>query len=208
MRHSTIALALSTALATYSAVAGTETVLTFRYVAQENCVGAPNFTPFPDVQPYGSPWIGFSDFSGTLMFDLSNHKALFTHQGTWQSIPDPSGVPADQLSGQHPVLFWKSDGQCVLHFELSNDLSFSLQSTSVGCHATLVAPFPGTGNTDLDKRWTGQFAPDMQSFIAGHAGWDSQQQPVVETQRHDNGDVVKRICTSMMHGIRLGGGAR
>jgi hypothetical protein len=208
MRQSAIILALgvSAALATSPVLADKEKELSFRYVAQENCVGAPDFTPFPDVDPYNYPWIGWQDYGGTLIFDLSNHIATWTHQGTFLGNLGYSANPPGQPSGIHNILFWTSDGQCQFNFELSPDLSFSLQSTSAGCHAHLLnGPNAGTGDTVFNKRWTGQFAPDMYSFIARHAGWDSQQQPVVETQQLDNGYVQKRICTSIVHGVKVYG---
>jgi len=212
MRQSTIVAALSGALAAHSALAGTETVLTFRYVAQENCIAAPDFTPFPDVDPYNYPDIGFSDFNGTLVFDLSNHKALFTNHGTFQLIPPPppDNLMQGQVSGTYPAIFWTTQAPCTMNFALSPDLSFSLQSTSAGCRAVVIGGRPpselGQGSTVFDQKLTGQFAPGMQSFIAGHSGWDQQQQPVVETQVFDNGYARKRICTSIMHGVKFGGG--
>jgi hypothetical protein len=201
-----LALGVSAALATSPVLADKEKELSFKFVAQENCVGAPNFTPFPDVDPYNYPWIAFTDYSGTLVFDASNHKALITYQGTWQMVPGYSANPPDQPSGLHNLGFWKSDSQCEFHFEVSPDLSFSLQSTSAGCHSVVVAgPNVGTGDTILNSRLTGQFAPDMQSFIAGHAGWNSEQQPVVQTQLYDNGYALKRICTSIIHGVKVYG---
>jgi hypothetical protein len=209
MRQSAIVLAvgLSAAIVTSPVAAKKETVLTFAYVAQENCIWAPDFTPFPDFDAYNYAGMGFSDYNGTWVFDLSNNKALQTSQGTFQVIPGGSPNPFPGPSGLYPVVFWNTPAQCVFDLHLSADLSFSLESTSAGCLTTVLnGPGMNQSNTVYDISLTGHFSSDMQSFIAGHAGWNQQQQPVVQRQvLHQYGDYTqKRVCTSMLHGVRVG----
>ncbi len=87
MRRSEIALALglSATLATYPVLAAQDTLLSFSYVTQENCIGAPGFTPDFDALNFAG--IGWSDYHGTIVFDLSNRKALATSEGTFQALP-------------------------------------------------------------------------------------------------------------------------
>src|SRR5712692_4382508 len=87
MRRSPIALALglSTTLATYSVLAAQDTLLSFSYVTQENCISAPGFTLDFDALNFAG--IGWSDYHGTIVFDLINHKALSSSEGTFQSLP-------------------------------------------------------------------------------------------------------------------------
>jgi len=203
MRRSAIALALGfSAASAYPVLAATETLLSFQYETQENCVWAPGFTPDFDALNFAN--IGWSDYHGTITFDISNHKALMTLEGTFQTIPCCSPNPPGTPSGLYPVTFFNSPSPCVFDLKLSSDLSFVLVSNSDGCSTVaLNGPNVGLGGTVFDINITGQFAPDKQSFVAGHAGASQQQQPIIQTQRFNNGFQQQRICTSVTHAVRL-----
>ena len=204
MHRSAIALALglSATLATYPVLAAKDTLLSFSYVAQENCISAPGFTP--DFDPINYAGIGWSDFHGTVVFDLSNRKASWTSEGTFQILPFGSNTGQGQPSTQYPASFWITPSPCVFDFNLYADLSFVLLSRPAGCSfVTSIGPNAGHGGTVFDVNFVGQFAPDMKSYIAGHAGYNQQQQPIVQTQRFENGFEQKRICTSILHAVKV-----
>jgi hypothetical protein len=128
-----------------------------------------------------------------------------TVEGTFQTVPCCSSNPPGQPSGLYPVTFFNLPAACGFSFKLSKDFSFVLESDAAGCSTVaLNGPNVGLGGTVFDINLVGQFAPDMQSLIGGHAGNNQQQQPIIQTQRFNNGFEQKRICTSMMH-VRVAG---
>ena len=203
MRRTAIALALvsSAVLISSQALAGDKN-MTFKYYTTETCIQAPGFGP--DFDPQNFALLLSQQYSGTIIFDVRNHKAFETMAGTvmWNpfaSLPDPQpGGP----SGSHAVVFF--DGQCTYAFDLSNDGSFSLQTPPEGCKSGGLNDPYRQQNYNLDWKSTGQFAADMQSFMSGKTDMSA---PIISTLRTPGGD-LKRICTRVSQGVRIDKGTQ
>jgi hypothetical protein len=197
MHHSLKAVALGFALVSSgsAALAAGGPVMTFAFAAQGQCMAAQGFTQ--DFDPQGFASLGWQTWQGTLRFDFANHKAYENHEGTFFAIP-PAGAP----EGSYPVILWRTQSECVLHFTIAPDFSFTLESTT-GC-PTGVLNGPGVGSTDVvtDSKSRGRFSRDMDTFVIGSGG---PTEPVVQTLTNSRGYQIKRICTGVSHGIRIPG---
>jgi hypothetical protein len=196
MRHSAmvLALCLSTVFATPAALAGN--LMSFKFVMQQNCISSPfGFTSDFDIIGPGGPIP--IEVSGNITFDTSNGLAFEHDHAIVQFAVFPQNPPPTP-SGIFPVLLFES--QCIFDFEFSKDLSFTIAQKGRSCTSrALNGPNTGLVSTNTGAKLAGQFAPDLQSFIAGNF-----EITVVETIFPPNAPQFNRICETTMQGVRVG----
>ena len=204
--------ALTTAalvIATASVVSGSyarsndDEPMTFSWTAQEIClVGHPGtFTPggdmtdfFAQIPAWGAGMITFHPAASTAR-DKGNWM-FFLPQSF---LTQPPGTPQNVFPARTSV------GECTLTYQPGDGLSFTLKAPRIGCSATDTSgPNQGVKTTFTNGPETrGQFAADMQSFVAHHNELGSQDKFVIETGSDTNGGQFERICMRAIQGVRL-----
>jgi len=164
--------------------------ITYFYFAQGQCVQAGSWAS--KFVPQGG-LVAQLTWNGHITFDMVNKKAFVSQDGTYSATLAP---------GQILLGTWTTPHDCVYDLHVSNDLSFTLQSTPQGC---LTVDGAATG-WDISSNFAirGRLAPDLSSFVAGIAG---DHEPVQQTLVHyaDDGTVQgsqMRVCAQMFQGTR------
>jgi hypothetical protein len=171
--------------------------LVFRYTGHETCVGGPPgiFTSGGDVTNYY--WMIPALGSGVITFRPLSHAASDANNWAYQimpgSQPQPNGSPLSIFPAR------LATGSCVFIFEPGQHKSFTLQLPRAGCTSTDTSG-PNNGNTVTFTNGPlvqGQFADDMQSFVAYRIGLTT------ETGSFASGGQFERICMRELHGVRI-----
>jgi hypothetical protein len=195
MRSTAIFVALITSVCLVSLVAEAgDANRTYTYSTSQVCMAASGFTPGFD--PLNGALIVWQAYSGTIQFDPIHHKAHETLQGTamWNPFPPP-GAPT--------VVFY--EGTCTYNFDLSPDGSFSIQAPTEGCKTFgRNGVFAGETYISTGAKWTGQFAPDKQSYTGANTGMGD----LITIQIYNSGGILtgqnQRVCTTVTNGARSG----
>ena len=171
--------------------------LTFSWTAEEIClVGPPGtFTPGGDITNFPNQIPAWG--SGVITFHPATSSAIDT--GTWMFflpvffLQQPPGTP----QGLFPAR--TSAAECVWTLQNGDGLSWTLEAPRTGCSGTDTSG-PGEGTTIIftdGAKVRGQFAADMQSFIA------HRKELIIENGSISNGNQLQRICMRNMQGVRL-----
>ena len=185
------------AIVTAAAVQADDGQLFFRYTGHETCIGgAPGtFTANGDVTNYY--WMIPTVGSGVITFYPLGHAASDTNDWAYQIMPGPQPQPNGTALNIFPARI--TTGSCTLIYEAGHKKSFTLQEPQAGCSATDTNG-PNAGNTVTFTNGPpvhGQFADDMQSFVAYRIA------PMTEMGRFALGGQFERICMRELHGVRI-----
>lgn len=171
----------------------------FRWIAHQLCQygGAGTFTPAGDVTNYFS--LGTAYGSGTFTFNTSTGTVesaagwLFETHNNFLPLP-PNGNP----QGVYPAR--TSEGTCTYSYLSDHEGTWTLEAPPTGCvsHDT-SGPNVDKGDFTFTNgpKIKGQFAPDMQSFVA----WSTELQ--VENGLTPNKEAFERICMTEFSGVRV-----
>ena len=172
--------------------------LSFSWTAQEVCLGGHpgTFTPDGDMTDFFSQIPAFG--SGVITFNPRSGTA--TDTGNWMFflpqffLPQPPGTPQNLFPAR------TSTGQCNWTYLPGVDLSWTLVTPAAGCGGPDTSgpnagkgPFVFTNGSKID----GQFAADMQSFVA------HRTELGIENGLDPYGNPFERICMRMIQGVRI-----
>ena len=194
-----ISLMTAAVVAAATNVRADDDLIMFRYTGHETCVAGPpgTFTPDGDVRNsyFMLPALG----SGVMTFNHMSHTASETNAWAYQIMPGPPLPPNQQPQGLNIFPAGMTTGSCSFIFQRGQKKSFTLQQPQAGCTATNTnGPYPRLTVTFTNAPLVqGQFAEDMQSFVAYRIGL------TVENAWFSTGGQRERICMREYHGVRI-----
>ena len=194
--HRLVTAALAAAMVAPLANAGDDGPMSFSWVAQDLCLvgDAGTFTPDGDVTNGYNQIPAFG--TGTITFHP--HRGTATDSGTWMYMLPLFAFP----NGGAPLNLFPvrtSTGTCAWNYIPGDGLSWRLETPRSGCGG----PDTSGPNTGVVFTFTngpsvhGQFAADMQSFVA------ERNELRIENGAASNGYRFERICMRKIQGVRL-----
>ena len=198
MRNTCGILMLAAAIVAVAADANADdSPLIYRYTGHETCIGGLPGTFFPGGDVTNFYWMIPSLGSGVITFHPVAHTASETNNWSYQIMPGSQPQPNGGPLFIFPAML--ATGSCAYIFEPGQKRSFTLQLPRAGCTSTDTSG-PNNGNTVTFTNGPlvqGQFADDMQSFVAYRIGLTT------ENGSFAWGGEFERICMRELHGVRI-----